>query len=468
MAAGYSAVSAKAVLYMGISMRFFFLTTFFKGILAVTALLFTSACSEQFDPPPFPDDRSEAYEYYKLEWLSDGFPGRRNEDGQLIAHPIYGTYVIRDYIRQYKLTNEEKYLEAAKHVADAAIARMDEFNGALVYWYTPDMGFVALEETAYSGLTQGRYLDAFGLLWTVSRDKKYFNAAERVLASLAVPVSEGGVLRERPGGGAVIEEWPERASGHYVLNGWTTAMVNLDQYIQWTDSEQARILLARNVEALHELLPLFDREDVLNSSYRLAGSRYIRIDLRYVGGEVLSGEVGVPGEGYYQIGNEPGYWMNHWQNERNSQMVKANIVLNYISAPKENNLRLKIKAEKSGPVKVWIQPWTYNPLEYKPRNPKFELLNVYDLEPGIHELEVAIPWETVPNVAYPTNFRKQIGGKKYNVYHYLHIKNLQILGESLADPVLLEYANRWQLYADQWNSEALYSNAGVELEPVER
>lgn len=38
-------------------------------------------------------------EYYRIEWLPDGYSGRRDGD-RVWAHPIYGAYVLKDYLEQ--------------------------------------------------------------------------------------------------------------------------------------------------------------------------------------------------------------------------------------------------------------------------------------------------------------------------------------------------------------------------------
>lgn len=108
--------------------------------------------------PPLPASRLAAYESYKLAWLPDGFPGRQTDDG-VRPHPTYGTDVIQDYLGLYMRTRETRYLDAARKVADAAIARMDDLEGALVFRVHPGSGVTPVPGSYYSGLTQGRYLE---------------------------------------------------------------------------------------------------------------------------------------------------------------------------------------------------------------------------------------------------------------------------------------------------------------------
>src|SRR5690625_5674076 len=80
--------------------------------------------------PPLQASRRAVWEYYRIEFLPNGYPGRRTDD-ELFAHPIYGPYVIADYTAQYRRTQEPRFLEAACRVADAAIDQMTEVGGGL-------------------------------------------------------------------------------------------------------------------------------------------------------------------------------------------------------------------------------------------------------------------------------------------------------------------------------------------------
>src|SRR5690625_7811097 len=59
--------------------------------------------------PPLQSSRRAVWEYYRIEFLPNGYPGRRTGD-ELFAHPIYGPYVIADYTAQYRRTQEFRFL----------------------------------------------------------------------------------------------------------------------------------------------------------------------------------------------------------------------------------------------------------------------------------------------------------------------------------------------------------------------
>ncbi len=66
-------------------------------------------------------------------------------------------------------------------------------------------------------------------------------------------------------------------------------------------------------------------------------------------------------------------------------------------------------------------------------------------------------------VAHPTAFSKKIGGKFYNVYHFIHIQTLRELHAITGRKVFLDYAEKWEAYAARWPSMEPYKSSGLEL-----
>ena len=431
------------------------------GVATFTAY-FIGTSANDVDMPPLPESRLEMYEYYQMEFLPDGYPGRVTEQG-LVPHPIYGNYVINDYLNQYRKTGGQEFLDAAIKVGDAAIARMTDLDGALAFQYTPEMALSSLPGTFYSGLTQGRYLQTFTRLAEVSGEQRFKEAAERVLESLTIPVSEGGVLRETHGG-AVIEEWPHQMMGDYTLNGWTTAMNLVGEYAEATGSNTAKELLRRNFIALEAILPLYDVPELANTRYRLSGKTWIRVRAEGTDIEFLEGELVIPEEGTFsfETGAES-RWQNYVRPDTGPSEIRLNANLNYISSPEPNVLRLVVNAESSGTAVVEVQTGDYGPFANAPVNPRWVEIGGQELEAGQNVMELPIPWEAVPLVAYPTNFRKDFGGKQYNVYHFIHFENLQRLQKFSGDPVLAAYASKWEKYVEKWPEMDIYADQDLVL-----
>src|SRR5690606_41332342 len=68
--------------------------------------------------PPLNEARRAVWDSYRIEFLPDGYPGKRTDDG-VRPHPIHGPYAITDHRQAYGTSHDPHYLEAAKHVADA-------------------------------------------------------------------------------------------------------------------------------------------------------------------------------------------------------------------------------------------------------------------------------------------------------------------------------------------------------------
>ncbi len=405
--------------------------------------------------PPLPQSRLEVYQFYKMQFMRDGYPGKRTRNG-LVAHPILGAYVIRDYVRHFNRSGDRTYLDAAVKVADAAIARMVPFRGGLVFQYTDEMGLTSKGGTFYSGLTQSRYLLPLAGLWKASGEQRFLDAAERMLSSLEVPVAEGGVARA-VGDGLVIEEYPDSEIGHYTLNGWTTTMVVLAHYAELAGSERARTLLRRNVAALKVLLPLYDMPDMANSRYRLTGSTLLKLEAD-APVSFVSGRVVVPGEGAFDIRRDT---TDPWHNfveraHRGVRALRVNIVMSRISHPAQNEVHLRIAAATATQAKVSIETGEYDIRNNRPGNRSFRALTSVSLAPGDNDVVISVPWDAVPLVAYPTNFGKKIGDSYYNVYHFIHVRNLEQLYGHTREPVLRDYALRWKAYAERWPAMPIY------------
>src|SRR5690625_1002078 len=246
--------------------------------------------------PPLQSSRRAVWEYYRIEFLPNGYPGRRTGD-ELFAHPIYGPYVIADYTAQYRRTQEPRFLEAACRVADAAIDQMTEVGGGLAFLYSQEKSRVSSKKGLwYSGLTQARYVEVFNKLLAQPGTERYREPLSRILISLTVPVEEGGVARYTDDGGLVIEEYPSLAPD-CTLNGWTTATVILADYARRTGDPQAWELFRLSVKGLERLIGLFDVPEYATSRYKLTGPATIRLTAEKTDVKVSDCRVVMPASG---------------------------------------------------------------------------------------------------------------------------------------------------------------------------
>lgn len=248
--------------------------------------------------PPLSARRRATWDYYRIEFLPDGYPGRRTGDS-LHPHPIYGPYVISDYVAAYKRTRDERFLAGAHKVAKAALARMSDLGGALVFIYEP--GTVSsLPASFYSGLTQGRYLGALGTLDAATEAERYTQACRAILRSFEVPADRGGIARRTPGGGLLIEEYSHTVPD-YTLNGWLTATELLHQYAETSGDSAAHDMVGQSVAGIADVLPLYDIPELANSRYRLTGPARIKLTFARSEAVIEGGSVTIPGHGVYPI-----------------------------------------------------------------------------------------------------------------------------------------------------------------------
>jgi hypothetical protein len=398
-------------------------------------------------PAPLPEYRAEIYKYYKLGWLPDGYPGRHTDHG-LVAHPIYGTYVIADYLRQYRKTQEKRYLDAAVSVADAGLKRMESIGDALVFYYHPEDRLSLIPNKFYSALTQARWLEALSNLYETTHDISYKKAAHRVMLSLLIPTTEGGVL-QKVARGASIEEYPHQIP-LYTLNGWLTALEILIDY--------ANALVKENLTALENLLPLYDLPGISNSRYQLTGS----VTFRLSGAEIADASIEIPGEGVYKADHcdgKQGKWDICLYEKSNK--TRLNAVLSYVSAPAPNILHLTTKDDSA--VNIEIATSKYDPTVTALPTRSWTTLGKF--KPSNNKLAVEIPWDDARFVAYPTAFTKKIGGTYYNVYHPIHIKVLRALYTETGVKVFKEYADKWTGYYKDWQGLDAYKVNGISLVP---
>ncbi|MFE9697268.1 D-glucuronyl C5-epimerase family protein [Streptomyces sp. NPDC006270] len=440
---------------------------------AVAALMIASGCtmgdktpeeagtsisaSREKAMPAFSDGFSYmAEDFYKIAWTEDGYPGKNAGDGTVYEHPIYPTYVLQDYLKQYQDNPTPALKKALSTVAHAAVDRMVPHENSLVFWYEPGGGS-RLYERHYSALTQGYYANRLHDVGALLKDQELLDAAEKAFLALTVPAEKDGVLY-RDSHGVSIAEVPQQPNS-YILNGWQSALASSWQYWLASGDERARDLVLESSRTMAKLLPLYDAPDVANSRYGLTGFLYVRT----VGSDLEDVTVSVPGEGDFGLASakEPSRWQNHRVDKR-----QVNLVLSKASFPKKNTLSIDVS--KSTAVEAYVGE--YDPLSSSPV--KGEWIEIGRVGPDSPDLQV--PWDVVNKTVYPTNFVKKIDSKNTNVYHSVHVKRLTELAEATKLQELQKWADRWADAMCRWDSlpqyEGLYARpvAGIHEPGTER
>lgn len=426
--------------------------------------------------PPFSKNfDKKSRDYYHIDFLYDGFPGKRS-NGKTKAHPIYAVYVIDDYFIQYESTRRAKYKQAIIKVADASLERMQDFKGSLVFWYEADNNNARGYKKHYSGLTQGYLMNTFYSVYLLTGNEKYRKAAYKVFKSLTIPVEKGGVLY-RSAYGTSIEEVPLQPNG-WILNGWQSSIYSLSEYAKASNEKEAKILLNKNINTMAKLLHLYDAETYANSRYSLSGFTYLKLEFENKDIDVRNINVEVPKEGQFPVeSTEKLRWRNFIFKEDirnvdgiikpNNKHFRINIVMSRISYPYTNRLNLSVSSKNNNRLIVKIYSGQYSPQASGQVNGDWQELKSIKLAKGKSDVKVDIPWKKAELVAGPTNFNKKLGKKKYNVYHFIHIKRLKEIYEISKNPIFLKYANKWEKYSKQWSSMPIYKDSGVETKPYD-
>lgn len=437
-----------------------------------TATDATTAASASADAapramPPLSPDLASMQDFYRFQFLPDGYPGRLDDDGTVFAHPIYGTYVLGDYVRQYEAEPTQELRDAISTVAHAAVSRMDEHEGALVFWYDVDVERASrLYERHYSGLTQAYYAVRLHRAGIAIDDPELVEAAAEVFDSLLVPAEDGGVYFESSRGISIAEV--PQAPNSWILNGWQSALASMDEYADMTGSPEAREVVDRSATTMAEMLPLYEVPELRTSRYGLTGFTYLRLSFESAPARLSEIELEVPGEGEFAFAESEG--ISRWQlypldedledGRPTSSSVRLNAVLSLASSPEPNRLHFTVEGAE-GEVVVEVQTGRFDPLVSAPVDTSWERLASVPLDGRQQDVVVDIDPSTVAAVVAPTNFTKEIDGQNVNVYHSIHVQRLRQLGLATGVDQLDETADRWSAYVCDWATMDVYDGLSV-------
>jgi hypothetical protein len=408
----------------------------------------------------------------RVHWLADGYPGRES-DGQIVPHPMFGAYALADYLQQYSRAPSPELRDALQTVAGAVLARLEPHKDALVFWYAEDGDISRSTQRHYSGLTQGYYAINLARAAKVLNDPQIADAAHRVFAALTISVADGGVCSEGQLGPSIAQVAQEPTS--YILNGWQSALASIFEFADVTGREDARQLANDSAREMARLLPLYDAPTLRNSRYGLTGFVYVRLVLR---GPQLSQTVvddiclDIPGERRFPVDRLGGRRYDNHVLEKDvaaatdgrfvlrGNVLRINVVLSRISFPLPNRFQCTLTCP-GGTVEVQVQEGRYDPLAASPADREWVTVARVDCPAGTSRLDVGLPWDVTDLVAYPTNFKKVIGGEQTNVYHMTHIRRLRELADATGLRELREWANTWTRYVGAWGSMPEYQGLHV-------
>ncbi|GGC89955.1 hypothetical protein GCM10011512_16140 [Tersicoccus solisilvae] len=417
--------------------------------------------------PPLHLARKAVWDYYQVEFLPNGYPGRRT-NGVLFAHPIYGPYVITDYLAQYRRTKNPTFLEAACRVADAAVDQMEVLHDGLVFMYDEEKAKVSSKKgTWYSGLTQSRYINVFTNLLAEPGTDRFREPLSAILASLTIPVENGGVARYTDNGGLIIEEYPS-VFPNCTLNGWTRATCVIKDLAVSSGDENVWDIFAKSVRGIESVISLYDVPELANSRYKLEGDATLRLTVDGADIDVLDCRVLIPGSGTFAAnaeGDPAGEVLKNGPVKlTDGRAHTLKVLLSRYSWPAPNRVLLTVDAPQDAKLAVAIGDGEYNPLASSPRVRSYRPTREFAVPAGESIVEVEVPWTEAEMVAHPTNFGKKIAGRQFNQYHFIHVDTLgEILTRTDSD-ILRYYRDRWDQYPSRWPELPAYQDEGLMLE----
>lgn len=299
------------------------------------------------------------------------------------------------------------------------------------------------------------------------QDPRLVEGAARVFDSLLIPVEDGGVLH-RTSRGPVIAEVPQQPNS-WILNGWQSALVSVQEYADLSGSEKARRLVRDSARTMAKVLPLYDAKRLANSRYGLTGFVYLRLRTDSTPTRILGARIEVPGEGVFSVPARSGSrWQNYLFKEDlqpdgatlRGASVQMNVVLSRASRPEPNLLRFTLDAPEPATVVVEGYVGRYDPLKSSPIEARWEEVARLTAMPR-ESAVVELPASLVDRVVYPTNFAKEIDGENTNVYHTIHVRRLRELADSTGLSEFDRWASRWEGYICRWANMDIYAGLSV-------
>ncbi|KQL46857.1 hypothetical protein AN963_18360 [Brevibacillus choshinensis] len=410
---------------------------------------------------------------YHIRFLDDGYPGKVIEN-EIVPHPLFGTFVIRDYVTQFEETGAPQLKEAIMRVADAAISRMEKFHDAIVFWYPLESSYNYSNQLYYSGLTQSHYMQLFSKVYELTGETRYKIAAEKMFASLKIPVDSGGVYH-LSSYGPTVQETPMSPISH-ILNGWLSAITNIKRFADTFKHKEAHQFWEENMSTLMKMLPLFDIPKLANTRYLLNGPVAFKLVTTIQNVEIHKVKLKVPDEGIYDITlpEIKKSWSNFIEPRSvrvegpkilfNNKKAKITALVSRYPYPSENKLILTLASPENTTLSVEMQHGEFLPTKNRQQNCQFTQIAHVPLAKGFNQLEISIPRDLSELVGYPTIF-KQIGTRYYNNYHFIHIVKMEDFYQDTGENIFKHYAEKWNEYVKMWPTMELYN--GMEARTYE-
>jgi hypothetical protein len=439
---------------------------------------FRRSADTMIDEDPFDyyflsESRRKVWKYYRLHSVaSDGYPVTRSafDDSRTVEHPMSGAYMILEILNAVNKNTIDRRIinERAEQVALAAQKRMERFKDSYVYFYEPDDGVTPYQFKFFSALTQARYLGVIGRLYLHTKKPEHKDFAFALARSFRIPVEEGGIFLENDLG-CFFEEYPTELP-LYVLNGWISVLNELFIHARKLKDSQIKDLAQRSARTLANMLPLFDMPEMMSTRYKLTGPvtsrvkfdkpQAVRIEGITIntGNKLLNKSIGdSQNYGTFEIIRQP---------EEAQPYFQFKALLTMVRYPAASTIKLQLISDLDQECAWHVGITQYNPKFVTQKIVGFRSLGKFYLEEGMNQIELEVPLDIlVPSVAPAVGFTKNIDGKLYNAYHFIHVKGLAQLYGEFALGKFKYFHRRWLDYVGKWPEFPMYSDPQLALEP---
>lgn len=403
-----------------------------------------------------PSERKKIYEFYRLRFDKSGCP-MKSTSGGLVFHPLIPAYLIVDFINIYEKSSKRECLNFCISIASSALSRFTSVKDYTAYFYEQEDNLSYMPSRYYSALTQAWYIKALTFLQEYSFPEKNicFKALiTNIYNSLLVQIPDGGVLNVMRYG-CTVEEYPHNPP-LYTLNGWLTVLRILKDSLPRLNKIGINVteFFEQNLNALANMLPLYDASTYLNSRYQLTGFSRVRLVFdRDTEVNIHDFSINIPGEGKFSGSTSDSCIKNRWQNyleRQQGRLTQFNVVLSLISYPSPNSFSCSLTVESDCEAKVYLADGDYHPEFSAMPTHRWRQIDSIKFLKGKNRCKFELPFNGKDLFAYPTNFKKCIDGVKYNVYHFVHVIALAELYSFMPRNVFKGYALKWLDYTREW------------------
>ena len=249
--------SLKARLYLDITR---------KEMLILNSTLYGS--NETFLPERFSIQKQNRIPLTYYDYVDGDYIGY-----QAPAHNI--ALVAREAFYEYFKTDDEKSLENGLLLVDFLLnISTPADSGNFIVWEN-DFRWPAynLSEGWKGSLSQAGVIKALMLAYQATDELKYKTSAEKAISAFNYDISDGGLRTIRIGDGEEYLWYPEyvRNEPPFVLNGFVTTVIWLDEYYEFTGYEPAKELSNAGIESLTHYLKDYDLMDA-GTYYDVSGT----------------------------------------------------------------------------------------------------------------------------------------------------------------------------------------------------